>query len=170
MDPIKSTYRQPCNWSRFSQWTTVIVMALFAGLSFIHTDAAGAPREWALEILRWAFLLILLSGLYYCPKYVEVTPSRLIISRLLTKKYIPMSDVVSVEPYQRTMNFMRLCGSGGVFGFWGWFRNQELGRFFVYATSLKQLVLVTLASGRRYVVSCENAQEMAAQIAMRMKR
>lgn len=59
------------------------------------------------------------------------------------------------------MNFVRSCGAYGFFGFWGWYRNQELGYFFVYATKLDQLILLKLKSGRQYVLSCENAEKMA---------
>ena len=169
MDAIKPTYKQPCNWSRYSIVVTIIFVVVTVLLGCFSTDG-DSPRYWAVNICRYAFVLAILSGLYYCPRSVEITPSRLVIRRLLTKKYIPVGEIVVVAPYQRTMNFVRVCGSGGVFGFWGWFRNQELGRFFVYATSLKQLVVITLASGRKYVISCENSQEMAAQIQLRMHK
>jgi len=169
MEAIKATYRQPCNWSRFSIVVTVVFIVTTVLLCCFDTDGSDS-RHWAIGICRYAFVLVLLAGLYYCPRSVEITPSRMIIRRLLTKKYIPVGEIIAVAPYQRTMNFVRVCGSGGVLGFWGWFRNQELGRFFVYATTLKQLVVVALASGRTYVVSCGNAQEMAAQITLRMHK
>lgn len=170
MDASKATYRQPCNWSKFASWVTVLTVTVFVVLSFVYVGGDSDKTKWAFVIIRWILILMLLGGLYYCPRYVEITPSRLIIDRLLTKKQIPVSEIVSAVPYQRTMNFVRTWGSGGLFGFWGWFRNQELGRFFVYATSLDQLVLVTLGSGRKYVISCENAQEMACQITLRLRK
>ncbi|MDE6113250.1 MAG: PH domain-containing protein, partial [Bacteroidales bacterium] len=44
---------------------------------------------------------------------------------------------------------------------WCWYLNLERGKFFVYANRLDQLVLVKLKSGRKYVLSCENADKMA---------
>ena len=96
-------------------------------------------------------------------------PDTLVIKRIVASKVIPLSEIESAEPYQRTMNFVRTCGSGGFLGYWGWYHNQELKHFFVYATNLNQLVLVRLRSGRKYVISCTDAPSMATEIARQLR-
>lgn len=59
---------------------------------------------------------------------------------------------------------MRVCGSGAFFGWWGWFRNKELGRFMMYAGNLDKLIYVELINGKKYVFSCDDPQTMAAAV------
>lgn len=115
-------------------------------------------------LIRVLMAQTIVLSLYYCPMFISVNPTRLTIGRLVVDKHIPVADIESATPYQRTMNFVRTCGSRGFMGFWGWYRNQELRRFFVYGGNLDRLVLITLKSGRKYVVSCTDAATMADKI------
>ena len=161
-------YRQPCNWNTSSIVITVLLFIAWAAIPFINTHSSG--QDFALIIVAALLFFSFICGLYYCPKYVEVTNSLLIIGKLISKKIIPLADIASVAPYQRTMNFVRTLGSSGFMGYWGHYRNQELGKFFVYGTRMDQLILVTLKSGKKYVISCKNADEMSTQINLRLKR
>lgn len=62
------------------------------------------------------------------------------------------------------MNFVRTFGSGGFFGWWGWFRNQELGKFMVYASDLDHVFLVEIKSGKNYVVSCSDPETICDEV------
>ena len=156
---IMANYRQTCKWSGYSIAMTVLVIGIVGLLGCFNS-----PREcdtWLHFLVRILLPILVICGVYYSPMFIEVNHTHLYITRLLRKKAIALSDIESVSRYERTMNFARFCGGGGFFGFWGWYRNQELGKFFVYATRLDQLVLVKLKSGRKYVLSCENADKMA---------
>ena len=62
------------------------------------------------------------------------------------------------------MNFARIFGSGAFFGWWGWFHNQELGRFMVYATNLDHVFLIETGKGKKYVISCRDPETMCSKI------
>lgn len=161
-------YRQKCSWGKSPLWMNGLVVLLFA-IPFIWQDEQKPLEPWVAITILTAFLALLFSGLFYCPRYIAITPDTLIIKRIVASKVIPLSEIESAEPYQRTMNFVRTCGSGGFLGYWGWFHNQELKHFFVYATNLNQLVLVRLRSGRKYVISCTDAPSMATEIARQLR-
>lgn len=86
-----------------------------------------------------------------------------IVFPLRTKK-IPLDSIKAVKPYQITMNFVCVFGSSAFGGWWGWFRNQELGRFMVYAANLDHVFFVELENGKRYVISCADSQTMTEAI------
>lgn len=79
-------------------------------------------------------------------------------------KEIPLMDISRAEPYKVTMNFARIFGSGAFFGWWGWFHNQELGRFMVYATNLDHVFLIETGKGKKYVISCRDPETMCSKI------
>lgn len=87
-------------------------------------------------------------SLFFFPLEIQVTPKSLNIVFSLYVKEIPLMDISRAEPYKVTMNFARIFGSGAFFGWWGWFHNQELGRFMVYATNLDHVFLIEAGKGK----------------------
>ena len=53
---------------------------------------------------------------------------------------------------------LRTFGSGGFFGFFGRFYSRPPGRFKIYATNGKDLVLVELADGAKFLLSPHSAE------------
>lgn len=159
-----NNYRQPSTWSCYCITYSIVVIAVMIALTFITSP--NKSMALLIDVFgTWIYLLFLV-GLYYCPKYVETNRFQVIIGRLFFKKTIRIQDVESARPYQITMSFSNWLGSYGFFGYWGWYRNQELGKFFVSATNLKQLIVIRLKNGRTYVLSCLDAESMARQINM----
>lgn len=86
------------------------------------------------------------------------------INRSLRIKAIPMREVKSVRICHPTMGAVRICGSGGFMGYWGWFRERDLGRYFAYYGRSSDCFLVELHSGRKYILGCRNASQMVEYI------
>ena len=161
-------YRQPCNWDNKSILMTILIFIVWGTLPFIQQH--DSFQNYTLNLVGILIFILVICGIYYCPKYIEATNSLLIIGKLISKKVLPLADIASVTPYQHTMNFGAPLGSSGFMGYWGHYRNQELGKFSVYGTSLDQLILVILKSGKQYVISCKNAEEMSNQINLRLSK
>ena len=62
------------------------------------------------------------------------------------------------------MGERRVCGSGGWFGYWGWFHDRELGRYFAYYGKSSDCFLVRLRNGRNYVIGCQNSQTIVDEV------
>lgn len=58
------------------------------------------------------------------------------------------------------MGALRICGSGGFFGYWGWFKERDLGKYFAYYGKSSDCFLVTLKSGNKYMLGCTEPEEM----------
>jgi len=145
---------QSPKWSPFAIVVTIlIVVGMFALI--VSIDRWPQWRVPFIIVLACMFI-ITVAAAFFSPTRIILTDSNLIIKFSLRSKAIPLTEIKSAVPYQRTMNFVRTFGSGGYYGWWGRFRNQELGRFFVYATNLRRLILITTDSGRKYLISCSD--------------
>ncbi|MDE7335542.1 MAG: PH domain-containing protein, partial [Muribaculaceae bacterium] len=92
--------------------------------------------------------------------YVKADSRYLVLGSVLRGKKIPMCKVVSVELFQPTMAAMRICASGGFMGYWGIFRESDIGRYYGFYGKASDCFLVRMQNGDKYVVGCERPQEM----------
>lgn len=116
------------------------------------------------------YLLVVISaslfgfGLFYLPTSVEATRDALVIHRLFRSKRIPYGEISSVDRCLPSAGGLRLCGSGGFMGYWGYFNDIIIGSYFGYYGNYSQCILVKLKGGRQYVVSCENPDRMVSYV------
>lgn len=149
--------------------TTTIILIVVVVIAFMPLYNIAERNNIAISIVCGIALIeMIVMGLYYCPVSIIVTQNQLLIRRFFTSKNVPLNEIVSVEIYSGSTRFLKVCGSGGMFGFYGWYKNKELGRFFIYATNLKELICITLISGKKYMISCEDARNMYNEIHHRL--
>lgn len=120
-------------------------------------------------ILGIVVIGLLLSSLFYMPISVSVDNNNLEIHRPLKIKSIPLNDVSEVKQCPPTMAALRVCGSGGCFGWYGWFKERDLGKYFAYYGKSSDCFLVILKNGRKYVLGCKDAPEMVSEIQTRLR-
>lgn len=107
------------------------------------------------------FAISLIFVVIYTPLSISVDSKALRIRRLLLTRTIPMNQIESVARCSPTMGARRVCGSGGFYGYWGWFSERDLGKYFAYYGKASDCFLVTLKNGRRYMLGCEDPQSVA---------
>lgn len=110
--------------------------------------------------------LILLCGmaLLYMPMSISVNDKELSINRPFKIKSIPLKEIKSVKPCPPTMSALRICGSGGWFGYWGWFSEPSIGKYFAYYGKATDCFLITLKDGKKYLLGCEDSPTMVEYI------
>lgn len=149
-----------------STWSfimTTLAMAIIIGIciwQFNKTDN---------EVICWVLLgIIVVWGfftLFYCPMYIKLTDNSLNVETSFRIKSFPLDDIAEVKICPPTMSEHRLCGSGGFFGYWGWFREPSIGKYFAYYGMASQTFLIRLKSGRQYMLGCRDSKEMAKALA-----
>lgn len=157
--------KQRTDLSTFCLITTIAgILGLIAIIIFIN--------EGLMVQLMVAGVLVamLLSGLFYMPLSIGADKYAIYIYRSLKIKAIPMELVKSVRLCPPTMGARRISGSGGFMGYWGWFRERDLGTYFAYYGRSSDCFLVELANGRKYMLGCRNASRMVEYINSRIKR
>ena len=96
------------------------------------------------------------AALYFCPLSVEVDDEAVTVNFPLRHRSFKLNDIASAEDMQPTMGEWRICGSGGFFGYWGWFDNKVLGRYFAYYGRGSECFIIRLRSGQIYMLGCED--------------
>ena len=52
-----------------------------------------------------------------------------------------------------------MFGSGGFFGYYGWFHNMEMGLFKAYSTNRQNAILIKIVGGKKILISPERPAE-----------
>ena len=105
---------------------------------------------------------VLLGILIYCegysPQRLEVSESRLTILRRYDSVTILRSTVLEITPLEakELSGTISVGGCGGLFGYFGTFRNRRLGSFTIYATSKEGLYLIRTSDRKQIVVGCSD--------------
>ena len=98
------------------------------------------------------------------PLSINVNEKGVSINRPLRVKCIPLSDIVDVKLVSPTMAEKRICASGGWMGYWGWFSEKDLGKYFAYYGNSSDCFLIKLNNGRQYMLGCNNPTAIVSHI------
>ena len=156
--------KQQVKLSTSSFISTIACLALLIGCTFIIPEI-----EWQIGWSIFVVIMLVIS-LCYMPMSIGADENAIYINRSLKIKAIPMADVVSVKLCPPTMGAIRVCGSGGFLGYWGWFKERDLGKYFAYYGKASDCFLVELSNGHKYMLGCQNAPEMVEYIAKQIKK
>lgn len=101
----------------------------------------------------------ILSGLFISPLYIKINDEQLQIRKPVTSIKIPIEDIVLIKKItiKEISNAERLFGSGGFFGYVGYFRNNTFGKFIMYSTEKINLIQIK-THDKIYVISCRNPE------------
>lgn len=158
--------KQKVKFNTYSRIVTIGVLVLFVVGAFSLLDN---PHD--LLLFGVIMGITTIFGLYYCPVSLEADDSAITIHRLLSRrKRLMYSEIQSVGTCYPSAGGLRLCGSGGFFGYWGYFSDIMIGSYFGYYGSRNQCILVRLKNGRQYVIGCENAVRMVDYVQGKMDK
>lgn len=149
----------------FSSYCWVVSALVTALLCGICVYIASQPDSfWGMVAMAVIIVPMLLSTLLYMPLSISVDSRSLNINRILRTKSIPTAEIAAVRLCPPTMGAIRICGCGGFFGWYGWFHEKDLGKYFAYYGKASDCFLITLKDGRKYMLGCKDAPEMVSEI------
>lgn len=151
---------------KLSTWSTIMTLI---GLIVLLAAFCFAKDSLAKYIVVGALVVLCFTALCYMPLSISVKNGVLNINQPLKIKSIPLSLITSVELYSPTMASIRICGSGGWFGYYGWFKEPSIGKYFAYYGKASDCFLVTLKDGKKYVLGCEAPNETVEYINKHIK-
>lgn len=144
--------KQKVRFSVYSLVVTAVVLLLFIVGIF---SLLGNEEKLILFCVIMGSVTIV--GLYYCPTSIEAEEYGVTLHRLLSSpKVFPYDTIDIVDTCYPSAGGIRLCGSGGYFGYWGYFSDIIIGTYFGYYGSHSYCFLVKLKNGKQYVIGCEN--------------
>ncbi len=150
--------KRKCNLSTWSLTLSTIFIAGLLAIAFL-------ADFWLVTVVDCVFLVgLCIPALYFSPLSVEVDDEAVTVNFSLRHRSFKLSDIASAEDVQPTMGEWRICGSGGFFGYWGWFSNKVLGRYFAYYGRGSECFIIRLHSGKIFMLGCEDHGTILAQI------
>lgn len=149
--------KHPVKYSTASNAISVVVLLMLSALLIMNARNNEMVLLYILAatMVVWCFL-----AFYYAPKAISVDDHFLEIHRGINVKQIPLTEIESIKLCPPTMAEKRLLASGGFFGYWGWFSERDLGKYFAYYGKASDCFFVTLKDGRHYMLGCENPSEI----------
>lgn len=141
--------------SRFSSiLTAILILGLFVGcIATIHEKPAFFT-------LLAVYLVLIVCALFFGTSYIEATPEYVVMGSILIKRKISIANIESVELFRPTMGAIRICGSGGFFGYWGIFQEGDIGKYSAFYGKASDCFLIRMKNGSKYVLGCENPSAM----------
>lgn len=156
--------KQRVELSTYSIIITILCLGILVSTIFM------IPEIWW-QIGWGGFIAILhIVCLYYMPLSIAADEHSIYINRSLKVKRISIAEVKSVRLCPPTMGAIRVCGSGGYLGYWGVFKERDLGKYFAYYGKASDCFLIELSDGYKYMLGCKNAPEMVEFIAKHIGR
>ncbi|HPC95518.1 MAG TPA: PH domain-containing protein [Sedimentisphaerales bacterium] len=145
--------------------TLVVILLVIVAVAVV-LRAAGQPALKGTAAAKWliavAFLpaVMIAITVLFAPLGFTVDPVGVIVNRMGPNVYIRHEEIATIERIEpRQAGFsIRVLGSGGFFGHFGWFYSRPLGWFRCYVTDRRELVVIRLHDGRKLVLSPHPAE------------
>lgn len=148
--------------STYSWIISILSTIVMVGLLFYTINRQDSL--WLIGSIATILIILFMSALFYMPLSISTDSKYLYINRPLKIKSIPLSEIADIKLCQPTMGAIRICGSGGWFGWYGYFSEADLGKYFAYYGKASDCFLVTLKNGKKYMLGCIDAPLMVQHI------
>ena len=135
-------------------WKVILVSALAVVAIPIVLCVAWFVEGDVEALIAMPLWLLLMAGvLLRTPRYFYIDKEVIIVKFFLGSKVL--EGIRSVRPIGKAelKRCARTFGNGGLMGYTGHFRSKELGDFQMLAVRKDELALVTLDSGKQYVIN-----------------
>jgi hypothetical protein len=165
---MKNEIRFRAPWATVVIILTAFVIALMAGIALIGLFGLPDRTPFFARALMIFIPLATLAGTapFMVLGYV-LRDDELLIERLGWANHVPLRTVVSATADPDAIRgSIRLFGSGGLFGFFGVFRNGRLSVYRAYGTDPARCVVMKLTS-RTIVVTPDDPQRFVAELKTR---
>ena len=150
--------------------STYSTMMTAIGLIVLLACLYYCRDNWGIYLIGACLILLCATALLYMPMSILVDDANLNINRSLRIKSIPLKEIKSVKLCPSTMAEKRICGSGGWFGYWGWFSEPSIGKYLAYYGKASDCFHVELKNGKKYLLGCTDAPEMVKYVSERIKQ
>ena len=143
---------------------TALGVVLFIIIFYpIMTDPNAKANMKDISVILIVVLLVLtylIPYLFRPIKYV-IDDKRLIIKRPLKPYEIELKEIKKIEPLNEEdlKGKIRVFGSGGVFGYFGKFRNKRFGTMLFFATRLSNYVHILTIDGKNIILTPDERDE-----------
>jgi len=159
-------------WDAATRWITIGALGVCIAAGLVVARAVLATDQWvvrAVLVVAAAPALLAVPALYlWSPRSYLVEDREIVIQRPIGPVRIPLKSVRGVKPLDASAKLLRTFGVGGVFGFYGSFREASLGPVSLYASRGAGRIVV-LSSPKPVVISPEPPEAFLAEVEKRLR-
>lgn len=105
------------------------LITLASWISYLALNEGGWEGLVVLTIVLAVIIPIIVVPYLFSPRAFSITVNSILVKRPLRSFLIPYDDIVSVKRVAWTWRGIRLCASGGLYGYFGLFQIAGLGRY-----------------------------------------
>ena len=113
---------------------------------------------------------ILLGTYLFSPQSFELSLKGVIVKRHLRSFEIPYEEIIEARRIKWTWKGIRLCASGGLYGFFGLFYLKDIGKVWLYVTNRDNTILLRTKKGVQYMLSPENPENFLKKLNILMRK
>ena len=161
---MKTIYE--CLQSKSVKWISaifysIVILSVFVIMYQLAKGVFNLTTAWVVMAL---ILIPSILSFFIFPMYVVADDEGVGVRTLARTKLIPYENIdrivrVDEQPLFSRLSTIRLFGSGGVFGYIGWFRSKGIGTFLSYATDEKNVFLIYRKKGTPVAISVNDPDE-----------
>ena len=161
---MKTIYE--CLQSKSVKWVSaifyaVVILSVFVMMYIVAKGIYNLIIAWVIMAL---ILIPSILSFFIFPMYIVADDEGVGVWTLARTKQIPYENIdrivrVDEQPLFSPISTIRLFGSGGVFGYIGWFRSKGIGTFLSYATDEKNVFLIYRKKGKPVAISVNDPDE-----------
>lgn len=120
-----------------------------------HLEVSNLSIPSPIYVMPIAFIILLVLTYGFSPKAYELNSDELVIVRPFGNKRYAMSEIrlISAVDKSKLKGAMRIFGVGGLFGYFGLFRNSTYGTMIWHATRRDHFVVIERLNGKSIVLT-----------------
>ena len=144
------------------------ILLIAESLLFVYLFSIEKPIS-SLSIVLTVFMptisIIVLTVPYlYTPKGFRFTTQGLGIERIRNTIIIPYNQISTIQKGKWTWKAARLGGSGGLYGYLGFYHLFGIGKVWMYVTNRHKMLLLETKNGVKYAFSPKDPEDFVAQL------
>lgn len=156
-----------------SRIVTILITLLFLvsiGFAIYQVSSPGSGID---DLYGAVFSTVLLLGIYffcylYRPMSYIISEGKLVVKRPIKDVILNLSELkqVRIASKQDLKLTIRTFGNGGLFGFYGKFRNSTFGNMTWYATRLNNYLILFTTNAGKIVLTPDDIEGMFHELKM----
>lgn len=153
----------------FSTYSIILTILLMGLLIAIMIWELKIGNEVISYIVAGLLISLCVLSLFFTPLSISVENGNVNVNMLLRTKSISLKDISSIKKCPPTMAEKRILGSGGWFGYWGWFSEPSIGKYMAYYGKASDCFLLRLKNGKQYLIGCADNNSVVQYIVEQLK-
>jgi cytochrome c biogenesis factor len=145
--------------------SVILVLSGFVPIFTSEFQFSNISTPAPFYVMPFAFIIMLLVTYGFSPKGYSLQDGQLVIYRPFRNKFYGTESIqtVSIVAKEELKWSMRVFGVGGLFGYFGLFRNSRYGTMIWYASRRDQFVVIERSNGKTIVLTPDDPNSFVSE-------